>query len=123
MGKSKPRQRAAIRVETGGEVPAAGSEERPDEAVPSEVRWFVQGVRALIGARRLAQVEVARLIGGGAPYLSNVLSLEPGKMRKFRFHYACMVARALKTDLLEILTLGRTVEQTMSRQGEGGEEP
>jgi hypothetical protein len=84
--------------------------------VPDEVRWFVKGARAVIAARPTTQAEIARILGGGAPYLSNVLSLEPDRMRKFRFHYACMIARALDTDLIEILSLGRTLERTFSRE-------
>ena len=118
MGEPKPRQTAQIRVESGSGAAPRGSEE-----VPREVRWFVQGVRAIIGARHLTQARVAEMLGGGAPYLSNVLSLEPERMRRFRFHYACLLARALDTDLIYILSLGRSLDVSTDDEEEGDDKP
>lgn len=122
MGKSHARMVDA-EVEAAAPESDAGLGAHPDEAVPDEVRWFVLGVRAVMGARGMSQAEVARVLGGGAPYLSNVLKLEPGRTRRFRFHYACLLAKALNSDLIEVLTFGRDLDERLSRREEGENEP
>lgn len=120
MGKLKERI-ADDELEIAAEEPVGDDAGDDANEVPDEVRWFVRGARALIGARSTTQAQVARDLGGGAPYLSNVLSLEQGRMRKFRFHYACLVAKALDTDLIALMKLGRTIDESL-KTGEEGDE-
>ena len=119
MSKAKPQRAVRTRDRDEGWLEAA---EDLKEATPKEVRWFVLGVRALIGARGTTQAEVARALGGGAPYLSNVLSLDSEKTRKFRFNYACMLAAALESDLITVLKLGQTIEEGDRGRHEGESE-